>query len=227
MSIRLNKHPNDSDVARYSVALNWFDRALSLDPNDAGAHLGRAQAYSLMGRNEDAVSACRAALTSCPNSGEAWDLLGDVLVELGRYSEAIDSYKAEIEISTTGITRESLSPLNNRGRFGLCFLYRLVGDLLFTLHRPTEAITHYERAMTISPDSSPFHHRLALAYYQLGEYERYEAHLEALRESCSSRGNDGDWCHYYRDIVDRVSLYRFNPDMLFSVTNLRVSPTGL
>ena len=224
ISRRLNRHNSDSDIERYRVALDWFERALGLDPDDASAHLGRAQAYSLLGRNEEAEDACRAALASCPNSGEAWDLLGNVLVRLGRYNEAIDAYKAEIEFSTTGTTLKSLSPLNNIGRVDVVILYRLVGDLLFDLNRTREAIAHYEKGLAIG-DDSPIHHRLALAYYQIGEYERYESHLEALRAGCSSPGNDGDWCHFYEDLIYRLSQYRFNPDMLFRVTNLNAIPT--
>jgi tetratricopeptide (TPR) repeat protein len=224
MSFRtLGRHNSDSEIERYRVALSWFERALGLDPDDASAHLGRAQAYSLLGRNEDAEAACRAALASCPNSGEAWDLLGDVLVRLGRYNEAIDAYKAEIEISTNGTTLKSLSPLNNMGRFDVVILYRLVGNLLFTLNRTKEAIVHYEKGLAISEDS-PLHHHLALAYYQIGEYERYESHLEALRVGCSSKGNDGDWCRSYEDLIYRLSEYRTNPDMLFRVTNLDAIP---
>ena len=224
-SIRVNRHNSDSDVEHYRMALNWFDRALGLDPDDAGAHLGRAKAYALLGLNEDAEAACRAALASCPDSDQAWDLLGDVLVELRQYDKAIDAYEAEIEICTNGKTLESLSPLNNIGRIdSAIFLYEIVGDILFTLHRTGEAIAHYEKGLAISEEPSAFHHRLALAYYQVGEYARYESHLEALRAGCSSTGDIASWCHMYEDLVARLARYRSNSDTLFRVTNLDPAP---
>ena len=108
-----------------------------------------------------------------------------MLVELGRYNEAIDAYEAEIKISTNGTTSESLSPLKNIGRDHAVFLYQLVGDLLFSSHRTRVAIAHYEKALTIGGDAPSFHYYLlALAHYQLGEYERHEFHLEALQVGC-------------------------------------------
>jgi tetratricopeptide (TPR) repeat protein len=225
MTVGLNRHNSDRDVERYRLALDMFMAALRLDPDDASAHLGRAQAFYFLDRNEDAETACRAALASCPNSGETWDLLGDVLVKLRRYNEAVDAYEAEIEISSTGMPSKSLSPVNNRGRFDVFILYGLVGDILFTLHRSEEAIAHYEKALAIGGDSSLLHHRLALAYYQRGEYDRYESHLEVLRSSCSRTGDVAGSCHFYDDVVYRLSKYESNEDMLFRVTNLDSTPT--
>lgn len=219
MSFRYNMGFTDPKAAPLT-AINLFEKALDLDPDDTSANLGRAQAYVLLGRNEDAEVACRAALASCPDSGDTWDLLGNVLLRLRRYDEAIDAYERKIQTYTSKAVPILLSPLHKERRFDVMLTYQLVGDILLTLNRSREAIGHYQKALEIALDSPSLHQRLALAYYQSGEYVAYESERRILQEGCATADDLDDWCHYYEDLSYRISEYPANLELPFRVTNL-------
>jgi tetratricopeptide (TPR) repeat protein len=223
MCVRINMRFYDPD-AQPRVALDFFDQALAIDPKDVEAHLGRAKAYSLLDFNEQAAAACRDALACCPESGEALDLLGEVLMKLRRYSEAIEAYDKEIEVCANGSSVQSLSPLRSRGRIEGIWLYVLVGDTLLDLQRNTEAIERYGQALTLADDRCVLHHRLALAYSKIGEYQKSQSHFEALQAGCSATADVAGWCHFYNDLVNRLG--RDDPNML-RVTNLMLESSTL
>ena len=142
-------------------------------------------------------------------------MLGDLLIRLRLYDEAIGAYRAEIDLSTSRSMSSSLSPLRSRLEAGVASVHLLIGDILFALQRTQEAIADYEKGLSIDDGNSSFHHRLALAYYQQGDQDRYESNLQALQEACSNTASQADWCQYYRDIVDRVSQYQSEPHTFY------------
>lgn len=99
-----------------------------------------------------------------------------------------------------------------------------MGDLLLTLRRSREAIEHYEKAVAAGGRLPVFHHRLVLAYYQIGDQQTAESHLEALRIGSLSADDVAGWRGFYDDLVDRLSRYGSDPDMLFRVANLDPIP---
>src|SRR6185437_8528959 len=63
----------DSDDSRsLQSALAYFDHVLRLNPNHASAMIGKAKAFSVMGRFDDALAAGQRAVQLNPNSTVAW-----------------------------------------------------------------------------------------------------------------------------------------------------------
>lgn len=70
-------------------ALEAYDRAISLDPSRAAAHLGRCRTLARLTRHEDAVGACSEAIRLEPQNWEAIRDRGHYLINLNRLDAAL------------------------------------------------------------------------------------------------------------------------------------------
>jgi arylsulfatase A-like enzyme/predicted negative regulator of RcsB-dependent stress response len=224
------------------------------NPRDEIGHIAEIkQAFHLADerRYDDAAEALRALLQRNPRLSDVWSKLGEILVESGRYDEAIDAYKSAMAQS------ELFSP---DLALGLGFAYLKAG-------RPEDAIAHAQLAVREAPRES--HELLARAYAEqrrfaeaeasarsaiaegdrqpssillLAEVERAEGQLEAaLRtiQEAERRAGDLEIRHLYGidylrgDVLARldrpdeaVAAYRreieFSPQHLQSYANLAV-----
>ena len=101
------------NLGRHEEALESFDRAIELDPNDALAWLSRGAALGNLGRHQEALESFDKAIELDPNNALAWFNRGRALYALGRHQEALDLlFKAlhhftgreeEVKILTIGI----------------------------------------------------------------------------------------------------------------------------
>ncbi len=73
----------------YNKALEYYQKAVSIDPQNGDALYGLAKTYQAMGEKENADSVYKAAIQRNPNSVGLNYSYGLFLVELGRYDEAI------------------------------------------------------------------------------------------------------------------------------------------
>ncbi len=116
-------------------------------------------------RYDEAVPMFRRLLTRNPHLGDVWSKLGEVLVESGRYDEAIETYKTAISQS------ERFSP---DLALGLGFAYLKAG-------KPREAIAHAELGLAASPREA--HELLARSYAELHRFPEAEQHARAAIEA--------------------------------------------
>lgn len=185
--------PGDLDLAE-----EWLARAIELDPELARAHAGLAYVrvqeafYGDPGRREAALNA------AIDDAARAVDLdsrdpfghfcLGRALSLKNDYDAADLELDAALELNPS-----------------FAQAYFAKGFNLTNSGRPREAIPLLDRAVQLSPVDPhlwTFHHVLALAYYQLGEFERAQrCAAVAIRQAnvsywpfatyCSILGNAG------------------------------------
>ena len=74
---------------RYDQALEAFDRALSISPNDEVAREGRASALARLGRFEDAIEEFKSVVARRPNSAEVRCGLAETYVRAGESARAL------------------------------------------------------------------------------------------------------------------------------------------
>ena len=101
---------------------------------------------------DEAVIAFRALLDRNPNLGDAWSKLGEVLVDAGRYDEAIATYKTAI------VRSEHFSPN----------LALSLGNAYMRSGHPDLAIKHAELAMNLHPREA--HELMARAHMSAKRY---------------------------------------------------------
>jgi len=80
-------------------AIEAFQQATHLNPQDASAYFYLSQAYQETGNLEGAMSACQAAIRLLPNFAEAHSDLGQIY-HTGQFAAAIDSYQKAITLRT-------------------------------------------------------------------------------------------------------------------------------
>jgi len=75
-------------------ALVHLDHGVSLSPNDVWVRCHRAICLNYLGRYEEALSDIDICVSRAPGAYDwYWDVRGQILLALGRYQEAIDSYR--------------------------------------------------------------------------------------------------------------------------------------
>jgi predicted TPR repeat methyltransferase len=82
------------EAGRWNEACSAFERALELDPRQAGAWYRLGNAREELGQNDLGVAVCfEKAVGLDPSHAQAWNNLGNVQQRLGRTEQAIASYR--------------------------------------------------------------------------------------------------------------------------------------
>jgi len=138
------------------------------NPRDEIGHLQEIRAAFHLAderRDDEAVPAFRALLARNPHLQDVWSKLGEVLVDSGRYDEAIQTYKSALAQS------EIFSP---DLALGLGFAFLKAG-------KPNEAISHAQLAMSTNPREA--HELLARAYIEQRDFAKAEQNAQAAIDS--------------------------------------------
>ncbi|MEO8159839.1 MAG: tetratricopeptide repeat protein [Arenimonas sp.] len=120
---------------RYRMRWDWqgaradFDRALTIEPNNAQAMVNYAPVLFTLGRREQGLEVLRRAVVADPLSENVWAALGRCLEAAGQIAEAKQAYARALEIN----------PQQNWANF-------LLGNRLLTEGDVAGAIAHYQRA---------------------------------------------------------------------------------
>jgi tetratricopeptide (TPR) repeat protein len=77
---------------RFLDAIDYFMKAVTLEPSNVEAWYNLGNAMLEIYRYEDAIDCFMKAVTLEPSNVEAWYNLGNAMLELGRYTEAISAY---------------------------------------------------------------------------------------------------------------------------------------
>jgi tetratricopeptide (TPR) repeat protein len=88
---------------RYKQAVGAYDRAILLEPEAAVIHRNRALALRLCGNHDAALNGYEAALRLDGNDGDNWAAKADLLIELHRFSEAIECLEKADAASTRSL----------------------------------------------------------------------------------------------------------------------------
>ena len=145
------KSRESGDPAYLDLAERALRRALELAPNHAGAIRHIAYVHSARHEFLESEREARRAVALDPADGDAWGVLGDALLELGRYAEAGEAYRAMAE---RGAGLPALARLSG--------LKSLMGD-------PEGAIADLGRAVEAGVASGQPRESVAWARCQLGQ----------------------------------------------------------
>jgi len=85
-------------LERYDEALESFDKAIEIEPNNILTWGGRGATLGILGRYNEALESYDKVIEIDPNMALAWSSRGMVLVALKRWSKALISYNKAIEL---------------------------------------------------------------------------------------------------------------------------------
>src|SRR5437660_704660 len=80
------------ELGHYEEAIEAYEQAISLDPNDAWTHNDKGSALYSLGYYEAAIEACKEAIRLDPNDAVAYHSKGSALYSLRHYEAAIEAY---------------------------------------------------------------------------------------------------------------------------------------
>ncbi|MEM4160649.1 MAG: tetratricopeptide repeat protein, partial [Thermoplasmata archaeon] len=186
-------------LKRYIYALEIYNRALKLQPDNLEAWYGRALALARIGDVGEALASIERVIAT-KKTREALRLKVKLLGELGRYEEALagceellaSQYEEEIALEK-GIILGKMGRKNEAEEVFLeilalnernsCAHYNL-GKIYVGMGRRTEAKEHLERAIELEPENAEARMMLAHLYLTSGDRdslvkagEQYEAIL--------------------------------------------------
>jgi predicted TPR repeat methyltransferase len=146
--------PGDRQLNRHVDALKAYDEVLTIRSDQAGAWLGRADAYYRLKRFNETLAAYNKALAIKRDLAEAWHGLGVVLGELVRYDESLVAFDTAL----------ALRPGRMESWLGraLC---------CYHLKRYNEALPAYDRVLALKPDCTAARLGRANACLQLKRFE--------------------------------------------------------
>jgi len=147
----------------YDQAIEAYQRAITLRPHYADAHVGLGDAKAAKGEHEAAIGHYQKALSLDPLNARVQFALGKIYYsEKGLYYEAVSAYKKAIELDQYFLD----------ARMGLGEIYEEKG-----LYK--DAVAEYKKVIEADSKHTSAHYNLALAYEKLDpreaivQWERY------------------------------------------------------
>jgi Flp pilus assembly protein TadD len=155
---------------RLAEAVSSYQEAIRLVPDFPEASNNLGIALHVMGKSDDAIASLRRALVLKPDYAEAHNNLGNALHERGEVREAENCYRQAVRL------RPDYTEAHNN-----------LGNTLRSQRRMAEALECYDQALRLQPDHADVHLSRALAWLELGEFERgwpeYEWRLKCRQYS--------------------------------------------
>uniref|UniRef100_UPI00398EDC1C small glutamine-rich tetratricopeptide repeat-containing protein alpha-like isoform X2 n=1 Tax=Pristiophorus japonicus TaxID=55135 RepID=UPI00398EDC1C len=85
-------------IENYQSAVDYYTKAIELNPSNAVYFCNRAAAFSKLGNYTGAVEDCEKAIAFDPSYSKAYGRMGLALASLNKYNEAVEFYKKALEL---------------------------------------------------------------------------------------------------------------------------------
>jgi protein O-mannosyl-transferase len=150
---------------RFDEAVDQFQRALRIDPNDSDAVYNLGNALARQGNFEAAGKQLQYALQVNPRNAMAAYDLGNVRVRQGRFDEAMNQFERALK-TDPGLTRAHYN----------------IGNLLTQQGKLDEAIAHFRQVMLLAPEDGRAPYHLGQIFSRQGKFDEAIRHYRlALR----------------------------------------------
>jgi tetratricopeptide (TPR) repeat protein len=130
---------NFHKIRQYKDALICFEKATEIEPGNARAWHGKAEAQVMCLKYTESLESCTKAISIDSNNAKTWFLQSFAQGVLGQYKEALDS-------CTKGL---DLDPSNK-------MVWCTRGQYLYALGRLEEALESFGKALKMNPESEYF-----------------------------------------------------------------------
>jgi pentatricopeptide repeat protein len=150
---------------RYEEALQAYEKALELNPDDSYVWCEKGFTLFSLDRYEEALMVFDKILEPNPDDSDAWYGKGIALYGLGRYEEALQAYEK---------ARELIPDLFQN--------WCDIAAALCKLGRFEEALQYYEKALELNPDDSEAFYGKGTALDNLKRYEEAQIAFKKASE---------------------------------------------
>jgi tetratricopeptide (TPR) repeat protein len=139
----------------YDLAISEFNKALEINPGDAGAYVNRGLAYGRKSQYDQAISDFNRALEINPNYALAYNNRGWAYLGKDQFDQAMSDLNKALEIDP---------------KFDLPYYNR--GMVYEKKKQYDEAISEYTKALEINPRKAEAYISRGLAYGRRGQYDQ-------------------------------------------------------
>ncbi|MEE3719197.1 tetratricopeptide repeat protein [Tumidithrix elongata RA019] len=198
------------DRGDYRGAIEDFNRAISLNPNNAIAYNYRSLSHSELGDLEEAIQDCNKALEIDPEYALAYFNRAGYRTGKNDLNGALEDYDRAIQAK---------GDLGRKGRLRLADIYANRGDVLGRLGRYTEALRSSQQALQIAPKHQYawFVQSMALSYL-----DRYEEALAAINKAVELDPPNAEAWNYRGNIL--YTLQRYNEALTSYEKAIQIAP---
>jgi serine/threonine-protein kinase len=154
------------EKGQYKQSLEFFQKALQIDPMNASGLQGLAKTYESMGEYQNAEQSFKNAILVRPNYWGNFNALGVFYFRQGRYEEAVTQFQEVVR----------LSPQNIKG-------YSNLGGIYFYLEQLEEAQHVFEKSLNIKPSYNTYYNLATLYFYDNRYNESAKMYENALKLS--------------------------------------------
>ncbi|MGD2250804.1 MAG: tetratricopeptide repeat protein [Candidatus Methanofastidiosia archaeon] len=201
-------------LQKYEEALQVFDGALKINPENAEAWYNKGVALGNLGKYEEEITCYDEALRINPQDAKAWYNKGVALGNLGKYEETIICYDEALRINP-----QYAKAWYNKG------------VALGNLGKYEEEITCYDEALRINPQYAKAWLNKGVALGNLGKYEEeitcYDEILKINPQYAKAWYNKGvalgNLGKYEETIICYDEALRINPRILYAWYNKGVA----
>jgi protein O-GlcNAc transferase len=189
----------------YLLAIQHFEKAVSLGPNNPIVYFNLGNALRSKGNYGDAITSYQKAVQLDPNMADAYTNLGLVYQQRGDLQTAIACYQKAIQLDPN-----MTDAYNNLG-----LIYQQKGDF-------QTAITCYQKAIQLSPDMAEAYNNLGLLFFEEGRIDEavvcYHNALQINTEYADAYYNLGMVLYVRGNREEAMFAYdmaiRYNPEMV-------------
>lgn len=200
-----NKGITSNSTRNYDEAVEYFKKAVAVEPNYAKGHVNLGVAYSMLDDDDKALASFQEAVRVDATSKEAWENLGITYQTMREYTKAREAFAKVVELDPDDVDGKfALADMYfNEGNHekALEFYYQAaetkgddpalqyqIGASNFSLEQFSEAAMAFQKAAALSKDTDLALYRdamynLAISYLRLKEYDAARATTERLLET--------------------------------------------
>ncbi len=167
-------------ASRYAEAVETLRQSTRLNPNEAHAYLKLGLAHSMQGQHEEALTALKMAIQIKPEAvdAQAYYHLGHAYAALGKFSNALESFKQSLYITRAEALDDTVKTKNSPPPEQL---HLGIGVMYHNLQRNKDAIKELKQAIALNPRLPQAHYVLAVFYLAVGNRSSAEDHEKTLR----------------------------------------------
>lgn len=153
------------DKDKAPQVLEYINKAIKLDPNNANAYSGRGITYTDLGKYKQALKDHNQSINLKPNEAYAYNNRGDTYFKLGEYKKAINDFDQAIRLEP-----DYAKAYANRG------------SPYFRLREYRRAIKDYNQAIALDSNLVAAFRNRGSAYFKLGEFQKaMEDYSQAIK----------------------------------------------
>ncbi len=161
-------------------------------PDEEFGYMWLSQLYGFLERHDEALATSERGLKALPQSGPLYNAYGSLLLEVGRYPEAIRALETYARLNP-----EEPNPHDS------------LAEALLITGQPEKALENYARSREVDPSFLASHVGSAFAFAVLGRYDEFFDDVAKLQESSDQIGWPPAAYYFMKSFgLSRVGRYR-------------------